>query len=118
MVFCNKCEKDKEESEFWFDKRRGIPHKPCKECANAQKRYRRSLNYVQSRVTKSDIVTKYGGEGLPDEILDFISSSILLNRTLKSMQKPLLKNFDNFAILLCPSCGEFDKIYKTERKTH
>lgn len=110
MVFCNKCKQEKEESEFWFDKRRNSVKKPCKACSNAQKRYKRSLNYLQNKVTKSDIITKYGGEGLPEDALDFIASSILLNRTLKSVQKPLLKNFDNFAILFCPSCGKFDKI--------
>jgi len=110
MVFCNKCKQDKEESEFWFDKRRGIPHKPCKECANKQKRYRRTLNYVQGCLTKSDLVYHYHTEGLPEEAVDFISSSILLNRAIKSAQKPLIKNFDKFVILFCPSCGKFDKI--------
>lgn|GEM_PF-5009673 len=110
LYFCRKCNQHKEDSEFWFDKRRGTIRTPCKDCSNSQKRHVRALNYLQNKVTKSDIINHYGAKGLSDEAVEFISDAILLNRTIKSFNKPLIKNFDNFVVLFCPACGNFNKI--------
>jgi hypothetical protein len=110
LYFCRKCNQHKEESEFWFDKRRGTVRTPCKGCSNKQKRHVRGLNYLQNKVSRTDILNHYASQGLPDAAIEFFTDLVLLNRTIKDTQKPMIKNIDNFAFAFCPTCGKFEKI--------
>jgi transcription elongation factor Elf1 len=108
--FCRKCNQHKEESEFWFDKRRGTVRTPCKDCSNKQKRHVRGINYLQNKVSRTDILNHYASQGLPDAAIEFFTDLVLLNRTIKDTQKPMFKNIDNLAFAFCPTCGELEKI--------
>lgn len=58
-MLCNKCKKEKPKSDFPFNKKRGIPRHPCKECCNARRRLmyklygKRSANPEHSDLLKN-----------------------------------------------------------------
>jgi hypothetical protein len=110
LIICTKCNVPKKESEFWFDKRRGTVRKPCRECSSRRESLTNKVRYANSFITRSDVLNHYKGKGLSEDILIFFTDLIILNRTIKKMQKPLVKSDGISTHIFCPICGDFESV--------
>ena len=88
LIVCTKCGVPKEEYEYWFDKRRGKIRKPCRDCSKKKTSLTDRLLNANNLITRSDVINHYKGKGLSEEMLNFYSDLIILNRTIKKMQNP------------------------------
>lgn len=110
LIVCTKCKVAKKESEYWFDKRRGKVRNPCAQCSKKKEALSNRIKYANSSISRSDVINYYNKKGLPEEILLFFTDLLLLNRTIKKMEKPLLKSDGINTYIFCPTCGEFKSI--------
>lgn len=110
LIVCTKCKIAKNQSEYWFDKRRGAVRNPCAKCSKKKEALSNRIKYANSSISRSDVINYYNKKGLPEEILLFFTDLILLNRAIKKMEKPLLKSDGINTYIFCPTCGEFKSI--------
>jgi hypothetical protein len=110
LIICTKCNVPKEESEFWFDKRRGKVRKPCRACSSRRDSLTNKVRNANGIISRSDILNHYKAKGLPQETLLFFTDLLLLNRAIKKMQKPLIKSDGIFTHVFCPICGDFESV--------
>jgi hypothetical protein len=109
-ILCNKCGLEKDPSKFWFDKRRNQPRKPCITCSRKSEKLTDKILYENNVITKSDVENHYKGKGLPPNVLSFFTDTIILNRTIKKMEKPIVKAEGSSLFIFCPLCAEFKTI--------
>jgi hypothetical protein len=110
LIVCTKCGVPKEEYEYWFDKRRGKIRKPCRDCSKKKTSLTDRLLNANNLITRSDVINHYKGKGLSEEMLNFYSDLIILNRTIKKMQNPLVKSDGTSIHIFCPNCGVFESV--------
>ena len=110
LIICTKCGISKNKSDFWFDKRRKKVRKPCRECSSRRNSLTNKVRYANSLITRSDILNHYKAKGLSEEILLFFTDLVLLNRTIKKMEKPLVKSDGISTHIFCPICGDYESI--------
>ena len=110
LIICTRCKIQKKQSDFWFDKRRGKVRNPCRICSQKSNSLRNKVRYENSLITRSDVLNHYNKKGLPNEILLFFTDLLLLNRTIKKMEKPLIKSDGISTYIFCPTCGDFESI--------
>ncbi len=110
IIICTKCGISKNKSDFWFDKRRNTVRKPCRDCSSRRNSLTNKVRYANSFISRSDVLNHYKAKGLPEEILFFFTDLLLLNRTIKKMEKPLLKSDGISTYIFCPTCGDFESI--------
>lgn len=110
LIICTKCNVPKQKHEFWFDKRRGTVRKPCRECSSRKESLTNKVRNANSYITRSDVLNHYKAKDLPEEMLLFFTDLLLLNRTIKKMEKPLLKSDGISTYIFCPNCGDFESI--------
>lgn len=92
IIVCTKCGISKHSSDFWFDKRRGKVRKPCRECSSRRNSLTVKVRYANGLITRSDLLNHYNKKGLSEEVVNFFSDLLLLNRAIKKMEKPLVKS--------------------------
>ena len=105
LIKCTKCGVSKTKNDFWFDKRRGKVRKPCRDCSRKSNSLTERLRKENNVISRSDVVNFYNGKGLPDEMVNFLSDIILLNRSIKKVNQPIIKHFNNCLYLFCPTCA-------------
>jgi hypothetical protein len=110
LIVCSRCKVSKKESDFWFDKRRGKVRKPCRDCSNKKASLSNRLRYANNLITRCDVINHYKGKGLSDEVLNFFTDIILLNRNIKKMETPLIKSDGISTHIFCPICGDFQSV--------
>lgn len=110
LIICSRCKVSKNISDFWFDKRRGKVRKPCRDCSNKRASLSNRLRYANNLITRCDVINHYKGKGLSDEVLNFFTNMILLNRNIKKMESPLIKSDENSLHIFCPSCGVYESV--------
>jgi hypothetical protein len=110
LIVCTKCGIPKNKTEFWFDKRRNSVRKPCRECSSRRSSLTNKVRYANSLITRSDVLNHYKAKGLSEDILIFFTDLIILNRTIKKMQKPLVKSDGISTHIFCPICGDFESV--------
>jgi transcription elongation factor Elf1 len=110
LIKCTRCGVDKKESDFWFDKRRNSIRKPCKDCSRRTENLSNRLRYENNFITRSDVVNHYKGKGLSEDVLNFFSDLIILNRNIKKMEKPLVKANGSSIYVFCPTCGLYESV--------
>ena len=110
LILCTRCGIEKKISDFWFDKRRNSIRTPCAQCSKKKEALSNRINNANGIISRSDVLNHYNKKGLPEEILLFFTDLLLLNRTMKKMEKPLLKSDGINTYIFCPTCGEFKSI--------
>lgn len=110
LILCTRCGVSKKASEFWFDKRRGKVRKPCISCSSKRNSLTNRVRYENNIVTRSDILNHYKKKGLSEEMLLFFTDLLVLNRTIKKMQKPIVKSDGISTHVFCPICGDFESV--------
>lgn len=110
LITCSRCHVPKPIEAYWFDKRRNKVRKPCRDCCNKKNNLRERLRNANSVIMRHDVKNHYGAKGLPDDIVDFFSDLIILNRGIKKMQKPIIKADGLKIHLFCPVCGDFESV--------
>ena len=110
LIICTKCNIPKEESEFWFDKRRKKVRKPCRTCSSRRNSLTNKIRNANGIISRSDLLNHYKGKGVSEETLLFFTDLLLLNRAIKKMQKPLIKSDGIFTHVFCPICGDFESV--------
>jgi hypothetical protein len=109
LIICTKCGVPKEESEYWFDKRRGKVRKPCRDCSRKRDCLTNRLRNENNLISHSDVINHYNAKGLSGEILTFFSDLIILNRSIKKMENPIVKSHGNYIYVFCPICGVYEQ---------
>jgi len=104
-IKCTKCGEEKTRDNFWFDERRKSYQTPCKDCRNQQKRMRRREQKINGRFTKSELEKDYRLKDLPKDLIELISTKIILDRELSKKDKVKLTGNDNLIVIFCPVCG-------------
>lgn len=110
LIICTRCGESKDKSEFWFDKRRNAVRKPCISCSQKKNSLTNKVRYANNIITRSDVLNHYKKKGLSEEMLLFFTDLLLLNRTIKKMQLPLVKSDGISTHVFCPTCGEFESV--------
>lgn len=108
MKTCSKCKVNKSTNDFYFDKRPNRGFKSiCKDCENAQKRMKRTLDWRKENQPMSLFISafkkRFGNhESFTDEFIELYRNAIKLKSTIKNKQSAqvfILKN------LVCKGCG-------------
>lgn len=111
MVVCTKCREDKEESDYFFDKRRGKVRMPCKDCSNLQKRMRRKERFLNNQLVRSEIDHNYRLKDFPEEFRLFATETLFLHREIIKKTEPIFAMFsDDNMLLCCKYCGTVEKV--------
>jgi hypothetical protein len=111
MSVCTKCQKDKDDSEYFFDKRRGKVRMPCRDCSNLQKRLRRKERFLNNTLVRSEIDHQYRLKDFPEDFRLFAVENLFLYREIFKKAEPIVAMFSSEGMLLyCKNCGIAEKV--------
>lgn len=110
LIVCTRCHVPKKKEAFWWDKRRNQVRKPCRDCRNKKENLKVRLRNANNVILREEVVKYYDGKNLTPEMVNFYSDLIVLNRTIKKMQKPIIKSDGLRLHLFCPNCGAFESV--------
>lgn len=109
-MLCSRCKEEKNQDDFWFNSSRGKIDQPCKDCRNHAKRLKRKNDFINIRLTPSELDSSYRLKGFPDDIREVLINKITLNRTINIVSEPHLISNSEMIILYCPICGFTSKL--------
>lgn len=110
---CNKCNLEKNVSEYQKDKRRlntkSYYQQPCKDCRNNQKKMKRKIDYYQNFLSNGTIkhgfikrhCTNLKSENINEKFVELVREHIFLKRELKRDHKTYYSN----GMLFCNVCN-------------
>lgn len=113
MKECNKCKTEKNESEYYFDKRPNRGFKSiCKDCENTQKRLKRTLDWRKENQPMSLFISafkkRFGNhENFTDEFIELYKNAIKLKASIENKQSNQIFLKNNF---VCRCCGAVEPI--------
>lgn len=104
-IKCTRCSEFKSESEFWFNSSRNKVDQPCKCCRNEQKRLRRSIDYQNNKLSKSEIEKSLRLKNYSEILREVILNNIFLKREIEKSSSPLVAVDSENLVIFCPICG-------------
>lgn len=121
--FCSKCKIQKEETDYYFDKRPNRGYKTiCKDCENTLKRMKRTLDWKRENQPMSLFISafkkRFGNhENFTDEFIQLYKNAIKLKSTVENSQSNQVFILNNFVCRKCGAVQPLDLPIKLNRLT-